>query len=301
MLREAGFKACQALILTKDEGEIDRSVPVPRFNHMIVYIEDRDIWMDPTLGLVPLGMLHHSERGVDALLIREESAVWRQTPVDPPFPSRRRLETLITLMSDGSVMGNSKVTYEGDFALARLRDYRGATDQEIEENIRDAAQGYIMDASIQTCKLSALEEIPPSVTAVARFNRPRTAYQLEDQMALRLDFLKPSLLRTAEEFEGAGRRRYDIRFPHTWSEVETICIDIPTGWEITTLPQAADSIGHWGSFRIEYASTESQVIVNRTFSLDKETVELVDLERFVGFWRQAKNLASKEIILKKQS
>ncbi len=301
MLREAGFEACPALVLTKDEGEIDRALPVPRFNHMIVYIEDQDTWMDPTLGQVPLGMLHHSERGVDALLIKGESAVWKQTPVDPPFSSRKQVETLITLMSDGAVIGNSKVTYEGDFALTKLQHYQGATDHEIEQSIRDAAQVYVIDASIQTCKLSALEEIPPRVTEVAQFNRPRTAFQLEDQMVLRLDFLKPSLLRAAEEFEGAGRRRYDVSFPYTWSEVETICIDIPTGWEITTVPRAADSTGRWGSFHIEYTSTGNQVIVRRTFSLDKETVEIDDLERFVGFWRQAKSKASQEIVLKKRS
>jgi hypothetical protein len=43
------------------------------------------------------------------------------------------------------------------------------------------------------------------------------------------------------------------------------------------------------------------MIVSRTFSLDEETVGLDDLERFVGFWREAKNLASQEIVLKKQS
>jgi len=301
MLREAGFEACQALLLTKGEGEIDRAVPVPRFNHMIVYIEDQNMWMDPTLGRAPLGMLHHSERGVDALLIKGDSAVWKRTPVDPPFSSRKQTETLITLMSDGSVMGNSKVTYEGDFALARLHDYQGATDQEIEESIREAAQTYVIDASIRSCKLSALEEIPPRVIAVAQFNRPRTAFQLEDQMALRLDFLKPSLPGLAEDFDRADSRRYAVVFPYTWSEVETICIDIPTGWEIKTVPHNADSTGHWGSFRVEYTSVGNQVIARRTFSLNEETVDLDDLERFVGFWRQAKSMAGQEIVLKRRS
>ncbi|MFC1799760.1 DUF3857 domain-containing protein [Candidatus Eisenbacteria bacterium] len=300
MLREAGFEACPALILTKDEGEIDRAVAVPRFNHMIVYIEDQDIWMDPTLGHVPLGMLHHSGRGVEALLIREESAVWKRTPVDPPFPSRRRLETLITLMSDGSVMGNSKATYEGDLALSRLRDYQGATDQEIDKSIRDAAQSYVSDASIQVCKLSRLEENPPKVTTVAQFSRPRTAFKLEDKMALRLDFLKPSLLQIAEEFEGA-ERRYDVSFPHVWSEIETVCIDIPSGWEVVDIPQPADSTGHWGSFHIDYSSVGNQVIVKRIYSLNRDKVDLSNLGRFTGFWREAKNLSSQEIVLKKQS
>jgi hypothetical protein len=301
MLREAGLEACQALVLTKDRGKIDRSLSIPRFNHMIVYIEDLDMWMDPTLGRVPLNMLHHYERGVDALLIKGESAIWKQTPADPPFSSTKRAETLISVMSDGAVVGNSKVTYEGDLALALLKDYQGATDQEIEQGIRDAAQDYVVDGSVQDCKLSKLEEIPPGVTAVAQFNRPRTAFRLEDQMALRLDFLKPSLLRTAAEFEGADSRRYAVSFPYPWSEAETICVDIPAGWEVAAVPEAAESTGPWGSFRIEYALTGNQVIVSRDFSLKRETVGLDELERFIDFWKEARNLAGQELILKKQS
>jgi hypothetical protein len=204
-------------------------------------------------------------------------------------------------MSDGAVVGNSKVTYEGDLALALLKDYQGATDQEIEQGIRDAAQDYVVDGSVQDCKLSKLEEIPPGVTAVAQFNRPRTAFRLEDQMALRLDFLKPSLLRTAAEFEGADSRRYAVSFPYPWSEAETICVDIPAGWEVAAVPEAAESTGPWGSFRIEYALTGNQVIVSRDFSLKRETVGLDELERFIDFWKEARNLAGQELILKKQS
>jgi|GEM_PF-3371030 len=298
-MREEGVEAYPALVLTRDEGAIDRGVVVPHFNHMIIYVEGLDLWLDPTLGAVPLGTLHPNERGVEALIIKGPDAEWRWTPEESDVPAMKRAETLITLMEDGSMMGNSRFLYEGDLALSRVSSYKNMTEEELRGALERAAKGYIRGAALQSCMLTDIESSPPCINAAASFNKQAAAVIIEDRMAVRLDFLEPSLLRLADEFASTGERKYEVLFSYTWKEEETICIDVPTGWEIDRVPDSAEGSARYGTYSVMYSHTPRQVTVTRRFSLDRKAVGLKGISTFVDFWTEARGMAGREIILRK--
>lgn len=297
-LRELGIEAYPALVRTKDKGVLDREVTAPRFNHMLVYIEDEDIYMDPALGAITLGMLAPDERGLDALVISGPEPVWKMTPREPRVESRRERETKMAIMPDGSAEGRAEFTLRGDIAVSQLLTYESKTPEEIKVIVEDAVRMYTSGAAVSDGQLLAMEFSPPQFDVAASFKKDAAGLIIEDRIAVSLGFLEPPLIKIAEELASETKRRYSAVFPYRWSEIETIYIDVPAGYQVEELPVAAAMEGINGSYSLDYSLEGSQVVVKRVFSLHNRVVDIKDMDKFVAFWNRARTAADQKIMLK---
>jgi transglutaminase-like putative cysteine protease len=300
MLRELGIKAYPALLRTKMGGEVDRDLLVPRFDHMIVRVEGSDTtyWVDPTAGPCPLGYLPYADRGVDAFVITDKGSSWIRTPDVVPFPTRRAMTTMIMLSAEGNIMGNSRLRYEGDFAMRTMRSLGEKTKDDTQREVEGEFRRYLSGVVLEGCEVVATKASPPAVVLLALYQKPSAAVRIEDKMALKLDFVSPPTLDLAD-IGATAQRKCPIWFPYPWTECDTICVDVPTGWEVERLPVGSEQRGEYGYSQTSYARAANQVIVMRRYERGAGLVLPHEFEGFLEFWRQARDAATKDIVFRK--
>jgi hypothetical protein len=85
--------AYPAIILTADNGLVDKSFPIWNFNHMIVLVADSvngDFWIDPTVTKGKYNQLPWEDEGVNALMFGDKKNVgFLQTPISDTEKNRR--------------------------------------------------------------------------------------------------------------------------------------------------------------------------------------------------------------------
>lgn len=120
MLDAAGIRADAALI--PYTRKLDPAVPSPaQFQQVLtaVPLGDRTIWMDPTVGLAPFGLLPAPLRGKSALLISPDGAGRIvTTPRDPAFRSQQQVEVEGDVSPLGLLTGQVHYSLLGDTELA---------------------------------------------------------------------------------------------------------------------------------------------------------------------------------------
>ena len=300
MLKEAGIKAYPALLLTKTQGDIDKQLRVPRFNHMIVHIEGKDssYWFDPTAAPCPLGYLPYVDRDTDALLVAEGGALWERTPAANPFPSAKGSTTLITHSTDGSVTATIRLRYDGDLAGPMVRDLNQLGKEDLQKEIEDQVKSCVSGVTLASCEVVTLKESPPRVVLAAQYQKPSAAVRIEDRMAMKLDFMSSRALDLAD-LGVTKERKYPLWFPYPWTECDTICIEGPSGWTPDRVPDGIAYRGGCGSCDIGYSETSNQIIVTRRSAIDAGLIGPGDFDDFLGFWRRARERATREIVFRK--
>lgn len=119
LLKAAGIPAWPALI---GAGmEFDPELPSPgQFNHVITVIPNGKsfLWLDTTPEVAPFGVLQHSLRDKQALVVSSSSAPGlTRTPIDLPIASLQVFDVKATLNGEGTLKGHFDVTLRGDLEL----------------------------------------------------------------------------------------------------------------------------------------------------------------------------------------
>ena len=125
MLKAAGFEASPVLI--NASRKIDLDVPSPsQFNHVIslVKLQNKDLWMDTTPEVAPMGMLISALRKKDALFAQPGASKIVETPADPPFSEASTLELDGTVNDLGKLNATIKQTWRGDFEVLLRAAFR---------------------------------------------------------------------------------------------------------------------------------------------------------------------------------
>jgi tetratricopeptide (TPR) repeat protein len=118
LLTAAGIKSYPAL-LNASRNVMAPGVPTPaQFDHVItvVPIDGQLLWMDPTLGVAPLGVLPVPLRGRQALLLESGASKLTEVPVHPLVPEKQ------TVTVTGKLDANGKLTLSDDLKMQGMTE-----------------------------------------------------------------------------------------------------------------------------------------------------------------------------------
>jgi hypothetical protein len=290
LLRQAGVDAYPALLLRRSEGLIDKDLLVPRFNHMIVYVEasgGRIAWLDPTAGPCPFGYLPFEDMGVDALVVKAGTALWRRTPDYTIHPSRRRSFTAMSLTDDGTIEGSMRLGYDGAFALSRLHLLDQTAKKDEGGVIEELIGSYVPDARIGSGRMLSGSYESLSLTVAADFSTsPRNSHR-PGEISVDLTFPEPMVYRLVS-IEVPPGRQSPLWFPYEWDEIDTVCVNKPRSCLSCVQPEAFDLKSEYGSGSLWCSESDSQLVVVREYALRADSVGIDQIEDFVAFWESIK-------------
>ena len=241
LLREAGYEADPALVVTRDHGPLDVDFPNWSFNHMLVLVtlEGRRIWIDPTARHYPLGELPWRCEKVEAVVVRGEGGAEVLTTPQPEARHNRRLsETRVAIQADGSARGAVEIVIDGEpgsLLLGSLDAFGGRREQVRRFCETEIRQTYA-DAEVETPQL---RETSPGCALVSFTFTTRKFLDTEDI----LPHLGPAPFPFDDGLDLIGQveRRFpvDNGYPASWTR--RIFVDLSDSpFRIVAVPSPID-------------------------------------------------------------
>ncbi len=113
LLESEGLHASSVLVNTHRDPELDFPSP-DAFNHVITLLQigKKDLWMDPSTAVLPVGTLTYGLRGKEVLVV--SSSQLTKTPSGSPVPSVWKEELDGSVTNDGAIITTVHVSTLGD-------------------------------------------------------------------------------------------------------------------------------------------------------------------------------------------
>lgn len=234
-------------------------------NIVIVKVNGKEMFFDPGAAYVPFGILPWSETGVKGLKLDKDGGSWIDAPM--PFPAESAIQRKgeFKLTDTGDLEGKLTVTYTGLEAWQRR----------LEENLAD-------DADKKKYMENEVKEAIPAACEVDLSNRPEwksSSPSLVAEFSVKIPgwvsaagrrALLPVGLFSAPEkhlFDHA-ERVHPIYFNFPFQRSDDVSIDLPLGWQISSLPKVKPLDAKAITYNLEATDDKGTLRLSRKLNVD---------------------------------
>jgi len=170
LLKAAGIRAYPALLNVFPSAELNRKVPTPYFDHLIVYIpmKNGDLWLDTTSGVTEFPNLHWQDQNRWAFVINGKGGKFIKTPSSTPEDNQGVIR-IASRFKDGTI--KCKMIVEGKGAISdNIKSISRSIPAFQQENIISGlVKAIIPYALIQSIEFSDLQNPRQHFKAITIF------------------------------------------------------------------------------------------------------------------------------------
>ena len=185
-------------------------------------------YFDPGVPFLPYGMLAWNEEDAWALLIGEKNYDWKKTPLTSHETSVANRSGQFTLLEDGTLEGDVSIELNGQQAVSYRMENYDDTPAKREENFIADVKRYMGAAEISKVTIENLMDSSKPVVQKYSVRVPNYAQKTGKRL-----FLQPGYFTYgASPLFASATRKYDVFFGSPWSEVDSIQIKWPDGYDL---------------------------------------------------------------------
>jgi transglutaminase-like putative cysteine protease len=263
LLKAKGIASQQVLI---SSGTMYRlaELPVPLFNHVMLYLPEFALYTDPTASTSAFGILPAGSYDKPVLHISEAGGVVARTPPMKAEDHTTTSKTTVTIASDGSVTGETRQISTGVFA-ASARQTATRIEAQGPQNYALSTLRYLGHAGIGHFEPATPSNFAEPYMVQGRFAlNARLALPLVGQREI--PFGMPVHKRPGEWPLGQrlANRKADF-YCFAATEVEEIAITFADGLPLPTTPQGTRIDTAYFRYRASYALDGRTLKVRRWF------------------------------------
>ena len=252
------------IVLAPDRGDMffDKGLPMAYFiRPMNIAVKVGENWkfFNPGYPHLPFGMLRWQEEGQQSLITDPKAPVWVETPMSGPDKSIVKRTAKLKLTDDGTVEGDVRLEYTGQFAIERKMDIDEESETQREDDIREEIKEQMSTAELTNIKVENVMEYTKPLVYTFHVRVPNYAQRTGKRI-----FLQPAFFQHGKgPIFATTDRKYQIYFHYPWSENDHVDIELPKGYAFDN----ADAPAPFGSAPIsEYkvsiaASTDGSLLV----------------------------------------
>lgn len=234
-------------------------------NVVVVKLDGKDVFFDPGAAFTPFGMLPWVETGVQGLKLSKDGGAWLQTAVPASNESRIQRKAALKLTDTDDLEGKLTVTYTGLEASQRRVEEHLVDDTERKKFLEDEVNEAIPIAcDVELTNQPDWKSSDP--TLVAEFSLKVTGWVA----GAGKHALFPVGLFSAPEkhlFDHADRV-HPIYFQFPFERVDDLSIDLPLGWQISTVPQAQKLDAKAVVYTLDAKNEKGTLHINRVLNVD---------------------------------
>jgi hypothetical protein len=268
LARSAGFEASGMWLAdrsnyffypqTMDGRRLDANVVVVKLN-------GKDVFFDPGAAYTPFGMLPWVETGVNGLKLDRDGGSWLQTSLPSSKESGILRKAELKLSETGELEGKLTVTYTGLEAAQRRVEERLADETDRKKFLEDEVREAIPIAcDVELANQPDWKSSSPSL--VAEYTLKVTGWV---SGAGRRALLPVGLFAAPEKhsFDHADRV-HPIYFAFPFERVDDVSIDMPLGWQISTVPKPQNLDAKAVTYVLEAKNDKGTLHLNRALNVD---------------------------------
>jgi hypothetical protein len=238
LARGAGLDASPVRVATRDDHFFKQSVMRARdlnSNVVLVKLNGKDAYFDPGSEFTPFGLLPWSETGTVGLKLDKDGGTWVTTPTPEPSESQIVRKAEMNLTTEGSLEGKLTVTFTGLEAQRRRVQERNEDEAHRKKLLEDYVKENI-PAGIDVELTSKPDWASSSPSMVAEFSLkvPGWASGAGKRALLPVGLFSGPEKHMCEH----STRVHPLYFPHLFEKVDDVRIELPLGWQVSSVPQA---------------------------------------------------------------
>ncbi len=233
-------------------------------NVVVVKLNGKDVFFDPGAAFTPFGMLPWLETGVKGLKLDKDGGSWLDTELPASADSAIQHKAELKLSDTGDLEGKLTVTYTGLEGAQRRVEERLADDAERKKFLEDEIKGFIPVGS--DVELTSKPDWKSSTALVAEFSVKVPGWV---SGAGRRALLPVGLFGAPEKhlFDHADRV-LPVYFEFPFSRSDDITIDMPLGWQVTTVPPPKDLDAKSITYTLHAENNKGTLHLKRTLNVD---------------------------------
>jgi uncharacterized protein DUF3857 len=268
LARTAGFEAYGCWVsdrsnyffspVTMDGSKLDANV-------VLVKLNGKDLYFDPGGLFTPFGLLSWPETGTAGLRLDGEGGTWIKTTLPESTESQIQRTAKLRLSETGDLEGKLTVTYTGLEAMYRRLEWRNADDvarkKFLEEQIKEQVPAA---AELELSNKPDWGNTETPLVAELDMKVPGWASSAGKRALLPVGFFTVHEKRIFEH----ANRVHPIYFDYPYQKVDDVTIELPTGWQVSSVPQPQVSEGHVVGYNLKVESGNGTVHVVRKLNVD---------------------------------
>jgi Domain of Unknown Function with PDB structure (DUF3857) len=233
-------------------------------NVVVVKLNGKDVFFDPGAAFTPFGMLPWMETAVRGLKLDKDGGTWVETSLPTSADSGIQRKAELKLTETGDLEGKLTVTYTGLEAAQRRVEERLADDTQRKKLLEDEVRWAIPAAC--EVELTNQPDWKSSSSLVAEYTLKVPGWV---SGAGRRALLPVGLFGAPEKhlFDHADRV-HPIYFEFPFQRADDVSIDLPLGWEITTVPEQQKLDAKAITYVLEAKNNKGTLHLNRVLNVD---------------------------------
>ncbi len=268
LARAAGFEAYGCLVSNRREYFFSpRTMETEKLNASVVLVKlnGKDLYFEPGGAFTPFGLLAWPETAVPGLRLDRDGGSWIQTTLPPASESRIENIGKLKLTEMGDLEGKLTVTYSGTEAMDRRVEKRLADEVDRRKFLEDEVKSQIaMGAEAELINQPDWTSSETPLVADFDLKIPGWAASAGKRM------VTPAAIFTAGErgiFEHANRE-HPIYFDYLYEKVEDITIDLPPGWQVSSVPKSQDQNVKVVAYSLKVEQSQGTLRLTRKLTID---------------------------------
>ena len=277
LLKARNIKALPALV---SWGYLYRKLPTPvthQFNHIVLYLPDFKIYLNPTSPYSAFGELDNGLYGQFVVMASEHGDVDRIPPLIPEN-NHYTMQSVIAIDSSGEISGSNMIKGHGPLRSDVRRLFLKADSP---DNVADTILAQTRYGGFGSIKIEELNNLELPVILRGSWRSPH-AFTMKDIVCFNtpvgIDLKKAHFL---YGLTTKGERKYPILLDPM--EIEwKYEISLPKGYELEIKPEDVNFVNRAGSYRSVYRKdNDKKIRVWRKFLLAKGLYSAAEYSQFL--------------------
>lgn len=294
MLKELGIPSVYTVISTDNERLLPDFSSVDQMNHAILQVPlpEDTLWLECTNPQLPFGYVHSGIAGHDALLITKEGGIMCRLPSYPDSLNTQTTNASVTL----TPTGGAKIKASGISRLFQYESMAGITRLEPSHRKDYLRSGInLIQANINNIQINEAKEVIPMIDIQYTIETEQYGNKTGNRL-----FIPANIFRKGFTTPDLKQRVQDIHINYGYLDTDSICLQIPEGYTIESLPKTCQVTSSFGSFSSSLMIKDKEICIIHRLLMHRGIYPKEIYKDFLEFRKQIAAQYSSKIILKKE-
>jgi hypothetical protein len=297
LVRAAGFEAYDCLVSDRAQyffhPETEQGGKLAA-NVVLVKLNGKDLYLDPGAEFTPFGILPWSISGVPGLRLGRGGVTWIQTTLPKSSDSRGERNAKLRLLDTGDLEGRLTFKYTGLEAMYYRVHLRNSDEVARKKFVEDAVKRQI-PVPAQAELTNKPDWSGAETPLIVEFDLKVPAWASN---AGKRQIIQAGLFTAQEKhlFEHANRV-HPIYLEYPYETLDDIVIELPTGWQVSSVPSAQAKDGHVINYEMKVEGNKDTLRVTRKLAVDFLLVEQKYYPALRDFFQAVRTGDEEQIVL----
>lgn len=298
MLKQAGIDAYPGLVLTRDEGIVEKDFPGNSFNHCIAVVPmpDDTLFLECTSDVTSVDDFESDIEGVNVLLIKPKDSRLIKTPLSTANMNETVYIANAIIYPDRSLKIMGKITLTGNSAIDFRGMFRNMVEKEKREWLVRKLSRRTGDVKINLLTIDSLNNTESNLY----INFDATIKYFASKAGSRFIFEPELFNRIYFKGEEPEERKMPLLNSSTYADNERIHYSFPKGYSVKNQSSADTINSEYGQYLNNIRTIgKNNIIWTSKFKLDKRYISLEEYPGYYEFMEHSKQKSQTKLVLVK--